>query len=123
MSFESITEPEERGVTETEMEVHTLLAKMNSGANWFFWIAGMSVVNSLVLLFEGEWSFIVGLGLTQLFDGVALAVVENSDGSMAAAKIVALCLDVAVAFVFVLFGVFARKQGAWAEWRAMLRMR
>jgi hypothetical protein len=114
MSFGSITEPEKADDPGADLEVYKLVTKMHSGANWFFWIAGMSMVNSLILLFEGGWSFIVGLGITQLFDGVALAFSEDSEGSMAIARIIAICLDVGVAFVFVLFGVFARKQLAWA---------
>jgi len=115
MSLDSITEPEgeRRGITAEELEIAALAAKANSGANWFFWIAGMSVVNSLVAAFEGQWSFIIGLGITQVFDAFALVFGESA-GSPGMAKTIALCLDVAVAFVFVLFGLFARKRMTWA---------
>ena len=111
MSLESLTgqEEERRGITADELEMAGLAAKVNAGANWFFWIAGMSLVNSLVAAFEGQWSFIIGLGITQVFDAFALVIGENS-GSPGLAKTIAFCLDVAVAFVFVLFGLFARKR-------------
>ena len=47
-------------------------AQMKKGANWFFWIAGLSVVNSVILLMEGDRHFVVGLGVTQLVNAIAL---------------------------------------------------
>lgn len=113
MSIDSITGTESRSVTAEELELAGLAAKMNSGANWFFWIAGMSLVNSLVAAFDGQWSFIIGLGITQVFDGFGHAIGEGS-GAPGLAKTIAFCLDVAVAFVFVMFGLFARKRATWA---------
>ena len=54
-----------------------LLAQLKSGANWFYWIAGLSVVNSLIFAFGGHTSFIAGLGLTQLIDGIFDAVIAG----------------------------------------------
>ena len=56
-----LTEEQERAV-----EIEKYRSAFLSGANWFFWIAGLSLVNSLIILFSGEWSFIVGLGATQI---------------------------------------------------------
>ena len=41
-----------------------------SGAQWFFWVAALSVVNTLIGLSDSDWSFIIGLGITQMIDGV-----------------------------------------------------
>lgn len=40
-----------------------LQKRANSGAGWFFWIAGLSVVNSAISLLGGGWSFVLGLGI------------------------------------------------------------
>ncbi|HYG09312.1 MAG TPA: hypothetical protein VD835_05015 [Pyrinomonadaceae bacterium] len=82
-----------------------------SGANWFFWIAGFSVINSIVLLAKGEWNFLIGLGVTQLIDGVAFAAAEELGG---AATVLALFLDAMVAGFFVVMGLMARRGFAWA---------
>lgn len=76
--------------------------QFKSGANWFFWIAGLSIVNSVVILTGGAWSFIIGLGVTQIID-----VIGYEMGSIGTA--VALGLDMLAAGVFVLFGALARK--------------
>ena len=79
--------------------------RFRSGANWFFWIAGLSLLNSVMLHSGSNWSFIVGLGITRLIDAVAL---NSATGPMATA--IALALDAFVAGFFVLFGVLARKR-------------
>ena len=79
--------------------------RFRSGANWFFWIAGLSLLNSVMLHSGSNWSFIVGLGITQVIDAVAL---NSATGPMATA--IALALDAFVAGFFVLFGVLARKR-------------
>ena len=78
-----------------------------SGAGWFYWIAGLSLINSIATLSESDWGFFIGLGITQVFDGFA-----NSLGG--SGKLVALVLDLLAAGVFVFFGVFANKRHAWA---------
>ena len=83
-----------------------------SGANWFYWIAGLSLVNSAIQFAGGEWSFIVGLGIAQLFD--AIAAVAVADGAGGGVRGVALGLDVAVAGGFVLFGWLAGRRAGWA---------
>jgi hypothetical protein len=77
-----------------------------SGANWFFWIAGLSLINSIILLSGGQWNFIVGLGITQIIDSFGLAASGEAGG---AGKIVVFIFDLMVAGVFILFGVLARK--------------
>jgi hypothetical protein len=89
------------------------LHQSNSGANWFLWIAGLSLINSLISLASGRLSFLVGLGVTQLIDGFAAGVAEQLGGANAV-KVIALFLDLIVAGFFVGLGLFARKQHTWA---------
>jgi hypothetical protein len=81
--------------------------QLRSGASWFYWIAGLSLVNSIISFSGSSWHFLFGLGITQIFD----ALRENL-GS--AGTIVVLMLDFAAAGVFILFGVFANKGHLWA---------
>ncbi len=82
-----------------------------SGANWFFWIAALSLINSVVLLANGRWSFLAGLGITQIIDGIAMGIADEAGGT---ATIIAFVLDLMVAGVFVVIGLFARKHHTWA---------
>jgi hypothetical protein len=83
------------------------VAQMKAGASWFYWVAGLSLVNSIAAFSGSTWRFILGLGITQVFD--ALAVGIGSGG-----KAVVLALDLLAAGVFVFFGVFAHKAQTWA---------
>lgn len=84
---------EEKGIRE-RMELE---GRLNSGADWFIWIAVLSLINSIVMLSGNEWGFLIGLGITQIIDAVV--------GSGAA-----FILDVIVACVFIAFGIYAKKR-------------
>jgi hypothetical protein len=80
---------------------------LKSGASWFYWIAGLSLINSISAFAHASFRFIFGLGLTQVLD--ALGTEMGSAGPA-----VALGLDVVAAGILVLFGVFANKAHSWA---------
>jgi hypothetical protein len=84
-----------------------VLRAMKSSASWFYWVAGLSLINSISAFSGSSWRFIIGLGITQVFDGVG-------EGLGGAGKGVALVLDLLAAGLFVLFGVFAHKAHTWA---------
>ena len=83
------------------------VAQLKSGASWFYWVAALSLVNSIVAFTGSDWRFIIGLGITQIFDAIGHEIASGG-------KVVALALDLIVAGVFVLFGVFANKGHLWA---------
>lgn len=91
----------------TNEQVYPLLRRVRSSAGWFTWIAGLSLLNSLVTVFNGNWNFVVGLGSTQLVDGF----LSNPDGS---ASIMALAIDFAIAALFYMFSYFGKKRKTWA---------
>jgi len=103
---------------ETESPGYTALYQSyKSGANWFYWIAGLSLVTSIVTFAGGEWRFLISLGITQIFDGVA----EGMSTELGAApKVVALVLDIFVTALFVLFGVLAGKKMLWVYMAGMI---
>ena len=84
---------------------------IKSGANWFFWIAGLSFINSILFIPSGKWNFIAGLGITQLVDVVGLELVKAIGN---AGYIVAGILSMMAAGIFVFLGIFARKKCNWA---------
>lgn len=94
-----------------DAEILILKSQVESGSNWFLWIAGLSLVNSLLVLANIEWGFFFGLGITQLIDAIALEVGGDSNNT---AKIVAFAFDVIAASVFALFGLLSKKGRCWA---------
>jgi hypothetical protein len=107
--------PETSQEAEAATELLQLQSRHANGANWFFWIAALSLINSVIVHAGGEWSFVVGLGITQFIDAVA-AVVAVEAGAEAGvfATGFAFAADLVVAGAFVLFGVLARKRHGWA---------
>src|SRR6478672_6161125 len=49
-------------------------ARVRAGAKWFYWIAALSLVNSLVAIFGGQFHFVVGLGITSIVDALAKGI-------------------------------------------------
>ena len=93
------------------IERHQLAERMKSGAHWFYWIAALSLVTSIISLAGGTWAFLVSLGLTQLVDALANLGAERLGVGV---KIVALVFDFVAAGLFALFGYFAGKGRTWA---------
>lgn len=74
------------------------------GGDWFFWIAGFSVVNSVLAQVNASIHFVIGLGTTEVFDSGALGIPKGG----------VIALDLLAAAFYVLYGFFARKGARWA---------
>jgi hypothetical protein len=83
-----------------------LESRIKSGANWFYWIVALSGINTIIILFGGDWSFLIGLGTTQLF-----ALIGQELGWPI---YIALVVYVIVGGIIVIFWVFANKRHSWA---------
>lgn len=78
-----------------------------SGANWFYWISGLSLVNSVIFFFGGEWNFIFGLGITTLIDIVAQSLAVDAETGATAYRLAGLVLSCGALSIYVLFGWLA----------------
>jgi hypothetical protein len=83
-----------------------LEAQRRSGAGWFYWIAGLSLINAVLALSGQGWRFFLGLGITQLVQEVA----EQSGGAGVKAGVVGL----AAIAVFAVLGHRAALGHRWA---------
>jgi len=88
-----------------------LTQRFKAGANWFYWIAGLSIVTSIITFGGGTWRFLLSLGSTQIIDGLAQALAAEVGG---AARVVGLILDLIVTGLFVLFGWLSHRKYLWA---------
>lgn len=84
-----------------------LQARMRSGAGWLMAVAIFSVVNSALMMTNAKIHFIVGLGVTQIVDGMGKA-------TGAAGTIAGFVVTLITAGVFLLFWKFAREGQKWA---------
>ena len=101
---------EENRATSAQIEPDNTEAESNmkSGANWFYWIAGLSVINSLVYMSGADWSFLAGLGVTQLAEAFVDIAIEQ--GAPSAMKAIAIVFSLAAVVVFGLFGYYSGKR-------------
>ena len=88
-----------------------LAQRYKSGANWFYWIAGLTIITSLIAFFGGGIRFLISLGLTQFIDALAAGLATQLGSAV---QVVGLVLDLIVTGVFVLFGYLANKKMLWA---------
>ena len=95
-----------RAGTPASVAREALERRRRSGALWFYWVAALSLVNSVVALTGQHWRFIIGLGITQLADALAA---RTGHGGVTVALV-----DAAVIGGFVLLGRFALRGRLWA---------
>jgi len=90
-----------------------LQARMRGGAGWFMAVALFSVVNSALMLFNAKLHFIVGLGVTQIADGIGK--VGGTVGSIAG-----FIVTLIAAGLFAGLWKFAREGQQWAFLTGMI---
>ncbi len=74
-----------------------------SGANWFYWLAILSVINSLIVYFLGIRNLPFAFGVTQWFDGTSAPFNPVFHTS-------SLIIDILIAAGFACFGLVSRKR-------------
>lgn len=89
-------------------QIRALFERGKSGAQWFYWVAGLSAVNSIITLTGGQWSFALGLGVTTIANVVLTEGVPPEHKGVATA--VAVIFNVIVLGGVVLCGWLAQKR-------------
>lgn len=85
----------------------------NNGSGWFFWIAGLSVVNAILAVAGSETGFVFGLGIT-----TGLGYLAQGMGLVG--KFIVLSISVGIAAAIAGCGVAARKGKKWGYAVGML---
>jgi len=102
-------------------EIARLLRRVKLGANNYYWIAGLSVINSLIAIFGNDTRFVIGLAITQVIDALASIMSEGTTGNLRASILtLGFILDMVIAGMFVLFGIFASRGKRWAFWTGVV---
>ena len=89
----------------------SLAQAMKSGGNWFFWIAGLSMITSVFSVSGSNWRFFLSLGITQIIDGFAAGLASEVGTPGLAIGIV---LDIFITAVFAGLGFLAVRKQMWA---------
>ena len=84
-----------------------LEGQLKNGASWFYWIAILSLINSILFMSGSTFGFIFGLGITQLFDSIGT---ELADDFGFGAKVFAFLFNCIIAAVYIVFGIFSNKR-------------
>ena len=53
-----------------EIELQEQLQKLKSSSNWFYWIAGLSLVNMLVIIGGANFHFVIGSSFVDFCSGI-----------------------------------------------------
>jgi len=87
----------------SESTTHASDPVVRSAARWFWWIAGLSVVNTVLSHSGSDTNFVVGLGITAVSDAV-----------FSQAKVIAFAIDAVAVGFFSFMGLKAMRGSAWA---------
>lgn len=102
----------------SQLSSNPLTSNNNNGfrseANWFYWIAALSLVNSISAFMGNEWVFAFGLGITQIIDSTAMEIASTDAEARTFIIALAFALDILASVIFMLFGWLANNKNLWA---------
>jgi hypothetical protein len=77
-------------------QIRALFERGKQGAAWFYWVAGLSAINTIIALTGNQWGFALGLGVTTIANAVAMEGVPAESRGLA--------IGVAVVFNVIVLG-------------------
>ena len=92
----------------TTGEEVALEEQRNKGASWFYWIVGLTVINTIIVQSGIDFAFSLGAAATLFAYGMATAVHTTT------AHVVALGFDVLVIAFYAMCGVMGSRGATWA---------
>lgn len=97
-----------------EAAVAEITRRMKRGANNFYWIAALSVINSILSMTGSGTYFVIGLAVTLIVDGMTIGLSQSFPDASVIVKVIGFVLSILVSGVFALFGFFASRGKRWA---------
>jgi len=117
--FQSTADAPYRG-----MALHDIDTRLKSVASWFYWIVGLSLLNTAISMMGSDRAFSLGLGITQIIDVVAkdFGVVSEASGDSASPmQIAGWVVNLLILGFFVFLGItLTRRRAAWALWTGVI---
>ena len=84
--------PTARKAAQEEAALHDLVGTVAKGANWFYWIAGLSVLNLALTAMKAPLSMALGLGVTDLVYAFSISDVAGTETPPPSAAVVVIDL-------------------------------
>lgn len=100
------TQPEPSAASSSAIDRRAIVAanpSIASAAKWFWWIAGLSLVNTVLIHSGSDTSFLAGLGFTLVIDSLLQSY-----------KAVALVVDTLAIGFFIFMGIMGLRGHRWA---------
>ena len=119
-SFDSAPPPVQTPVgspipaNDPQIIVAALIRRMKGGAANFYWIAGLSAINTVLAVVQSDTRFVIGLAVTQFVDALAFLLGQDAPESRSILLGIAVVIDLVILGIFVLFGYFASQGRSWA---------
>jgi len=104
--------PQAAAHLQMESEVRELFQRGKNGAAWFYWIAILSLINTVVALAGGGIMFALGLDITMITDTIAAQIALQPGGNMTV-LIVALVFDAIMLGLLILCGRLSQRRMLW----------
>lgn len=96
-----------------------LLKAHSRGANWFFWIVALSLVNAVLISSGSDRVLAIGLNATMLMDYLAKDEISKHAANAGGAHLVQGVFDLAVLGFYAFCGLMAVRGKAWAFYLGM----
>ena len=119
MSIPDLAPPPDTGPdtqTAEQQEVRRrmlLLRRAKGGINWFYWVAGLTIINTIIFVTGRIPNYFLGLGVAQLVDGYTVAIANGTEIAPLM-HWVAAAMDLLLSSIFLLFGY--RGQRSYRSW-------
>lgn len=119
-SFEPTPQPSQTLATDGSLpfnraaEIAEIKQRMKRGANNFYWIAALSVINSILSMTGSGTYFVIGLAVTLIADGITIGLTQSLPEAALIVRLIGLVVSILIAGVFALFGFFASQGKRWA---------
>ncbi len=106
---EAVTILPTAGELPDDAKVRELFERGKNGAAWFYWIAGLSLINTVMVLSQGGLAFALGLNITMIPDSIAADVALRPEGNLTVLA-VALVFDAVILGLFVFCGYLSQRR-------------
>jgi hypothetical protein len=93
-----------------EAKIRGLQEAGRRGANWFYWVAALSLVNTALMHLGANIHFVVGLGVSAIADAVAVLIATQHPEHALICRTVAITFSVLASGIVFLFGWLANRR-------------
>ena len=91
-------------------QIGALMARGKNGAHWFYWVAALSLVTSIIIVGGGDRHFVIGLGITLVSSTIAAGIAQQAPEAALTLQIIAVTFSLFVSAIVALFGWMSAKR-------------